>query len=548
MSDHFITHHVRSGETLSGIARQYGVKLQDLLDANPEIRNPDRITLGQAINIPLSDDSPGAPTGGPEENVPAPISPTDPNALLHQYRPRGASNTTASQDGLPARGITGVQASHTMAETDRRRVMLHKDKIRDAARRFNLPPALLAAIASRESRGGSVLRNGFGDNGHGFGLMQVDDRNPFSVITTGGPFGQPHINQATGILRDKLEAVQHQFPDLSAVEQLETAVSRYNGGDGRPAPDSDQGTTGRDYMNDVWARALYYAREEAWGDSRAVTGAAAAPPTFDRQPEHFTPAPALEDVQEGRSVLQFGQEGDAVRHVQQLLDIHRDGEFGVNTRKAVIAFQRAHQMAISAGNEGNVDRATLDALEQVDKTDWAIALDKIDPREKTPRAHPELRRCLGVMAQALVRQGMQVMITDGLRTFAEQDALFAIGRRGRRDERTVTNARGGLSNHNYGMAVDLYPVIDDRVRTRVPENASQDFRNRFRAIQHAIGVEAERVGLTWGGRWVDPVDMPHVQLLAQDDLPPREALGIYRAHDNSMQAVWDEATRRFHRS
>jgi murein DD-endopeptidase MepM/ murein hydrolase activator NlpD len=213
MSDNFAKHHVRSGQTLSGIARQYGVRLPDLLAANPEIHNPDRITVGQTINIPQPDDSPPAPLVMPEETDSVdPPDAADPNALLYQYRARGASDATARQDDLPERGITGVKASHTMAETDQRRVMRYKDRLQEAARRFNLPPALLAAIASRESRGGSVLRNGYGDNGHGFGLMQVDDRNPFAVITTGGPFGQPHINQATGILRDKLEAVENQFP------------------------------------------------------------------------------------------------------------------------------------------------------------------------------------------------------------------------------------------------------------------------------------------------------------------------------------------------
>ena len=103
MSDHFVTHHVRSGETLSGIARQFGIKLQGLLAANPAIHNPDQIAVGQAINIPQHDDSPAAPLNEPEETGSSPISPTDPNVLLHQYRPTGASNITASQDGLPAR-------------------------------------------------------------------------------------------------------------------------------------------------------------------------------------------------------------------------------------------------------------------------------------------------------------------------------------------------------------------------------------------------------------------------------------------------------------
>jgi hypothetical protein len=124
---------------------------------------------------------------------------------------------------------------------------------------------LLAAIASRESRGGAVLDSkGFGDGGHGFGIMQVDNRNPFPVVHDGGPAGQPHINQATEILANKLANVKQSFSGLSEVEQLEMAVSRYNGGAGKRPPNSDQGTTGGDYMNDVWARARFYARVEDW--------------------------------------------------------------------------------------------------------------------------------------------------------------------------------------------------------------------------------------------------------------------------------------------
>jgi len=203
------------------------------------------------------------PSRRPQDDKGALIG-ADPNAILLEAESRGASDKTARQDKLPQRGITGVQASEAMAETDRTRVIRHKAKFQEAARKFNLPPALLAAIASRESRGGNILKNGFGDNGHGFGLMQVDDGNPFAVAKEGGPTGQPHINQATGILREKLTAVKAKFPDLSESEQLQTAVSRYNGGRGKPAPDSDEGTTGADYMNDVWARARFYARVEDW--------------------------------------------------------------------------------------------------------------------------------------------------------------------------------------------------------------------------------------------------------------------------------------------
>lgn len=194
-----------------------------------------------------------------------PAGGADPNAILSQFTSKGASDQTAKQDKLPQKGIHGVAASEAMAKTDRNRVIQHKEKFIAAGRQSGLPPALLAAIASRESRGGSQLdKNGLGDHGHGFGLMQVDvTKNPF-VERDGGPAGQPHINQATKILHDKLVAVRNKFPSLTPVEQLQTAVSFYNGGHRRPAPNSDEGTTGDDYMNDVWARARFYARTETW--------------------------------------------------------------------------------------------------------------------------------------------------------------------------------------------------------------------------------------------------------------------------------------------
>jgi murein DD-endopeptidase MepM/ murein hydrolase activator NlpD/uncharacterized protein YraI len=188
----------------------------------------------------------------------------DPNAILFTYTPTGASDGTASQDNLPTQGIRGVQASIEMASTDRERILSFKERFISAAQMYSLPPALLAAIASRESRGGNVLdRNGFGDGGNAFGIMQVD-RRFHRVETSGGPSGQEHIDQAASILREKLLGVETQLDNLSESSQLQTAISRYNGGRGLPAPRSDVGTTGGDYMNDVWARARYYAEQETW--------------------------------------------------------------------------------------------------------------------------------------------------------------------------------------------------------------------------------------------------------------------------------------------
>src|SRR6266404_2845036 len=267
-----VEHIVKSGETLSGIANQNGITLAGLLAANPDIQDPDRIRVDQVIVIP-SQSAPALESDEPAETQPqSAVSPeadlqgeSGPNAILFQAESLGASDGTAKQDKLPQRGITGVQASEAMAQTDRNRVMKHKAQFEEAARKFNAPPALLAAIASRESRGGAVLDSrGFGDHGRGFGLMQVDIGNPFPVVQEGGPAGQHHINQATSILKDKLQTAKKKLTDLSEVEQWQAAVSRYNGGAGLAPPNSDKGTTGGDYMNDVWARARFYARFEDW--------------------------------------------------------------------------------------------------------------------------------------------------------------------------------------------------------------------------------------------------------------------------------------------
>lgn len=439
-------HHVRAGETLSGIASRYGVEVAALLAANPRVRNPDRIFAGQTLVIP----APDARRGGPEttaqpdhytvrpgdtlsavaerrgidlgrlrranlqiRNVnlihpgqrlnlpadartqeqtrpravgrtndtggtPAPVEETrtrparggggdDPNAILSRLEPAGASDATSRQDGLPRRGIHGVAASRAMAESDRGRVMRYRERIEEAARRYDLPPALLAAIASRESRGGAALdRNGEGDHGHGFGLMQVDNRNPFRVEREGGPFGQAHINQAASILRAKLDKVEQDLPNLSAEQQLFTAVSRYNGGAGRAFPNSDRGTTGGDYANDVIARAQYYASRESW-EGGVRTETPGTRPGAPQGTRYDIAAPSLDAVRDGRKLLEEGMSGEAVRFVQRRLNIPADGDFGPRTRNAVEAFQRGHDLR----PDGVVGHRTLAALERTERTGGA---------------------------------------------------------------------------------------------------------------------------------------------------------------------------------
>jgi len=249
------------------------------------------------------------------------------------------------------------------------------------------------------------------------------------------------------------------------------------------------------------------------------------------------PAPTLEEVRNGTAVLQTGQKGNAVAFAQLLLGVFDDGGFGQITNRAVTAFQQSEGIAVEAGNEGKVDKLTLAALERVN-VDTLASLGKIDKRNKKVNLHPKFRKKLAAFADALAARGMDVLITDGFRSFAEQDRLFEQGRS--TPGNIVTNARGGRSNHNYGLAVDMYPVIQGQVFTDVPNGPK---KARFLEIQKAIIDEAGNLGLTSGVTFGNLGDTPHVQLLREEDFRPSKALQIFNSNNKSFDAVWIEATR-----
>jgi hypothetical protein len=252
-------------------------------------------------------------------------------------------------------------------------------------------------------------------------------------------------------------------------------------------------------------------------------------------PSPFGPAPSLESVRNGSALMQVGQKGDSVAQVQFLVGTFDDGGFGNNTKAAITAFQDAQQIAVSAEDKGKVNAATLSALEAAYK-DTSDSLAKIDKRNKKVHLMLEFRRKMAALAERLAARGMDALITDGFRTFAEQDALFAQGRQ--TPGRIVTNARGGESNHNYGMACDLYPVIGGHVF--VEPNAANKIR--FLEIQKAIIDEAKALGLISGTTFGSLGDFPHVQLLPENVFNAKhKAFVIFKNNGKSFDAVWNEA-------
>jgi D-alanyl-D-alanine carboxypeptidase/Putative peptidoglycan binding domain len=141
------------------------------------------------------------------------------------------------------------------------------------------------------------------------------------------------------------------------------------------------------------------------------------------------------------------------------------------------------------------------------------------------KVHPELARRVRMLIDTFAQTGVQIEVVQGLRTFAEQDALFAQGRS--RPGQVVTRARGGQSNHNYGLAIDVVPYANGKPNWNAPNS-----------IWSAIGAEAEKLGLEWGGDWKRFIDRPHVQL---PGLTIKQCFVLFKK--GGLEAVWAAASR-----
>lgn len=118
-----------------------------------------------------------------------------------------------------------------------------------------------------------------------------------------------------------------------------------------------------------------------------------------------------------------------------------------------------------------------------------------------PKAQPHFRALLRALKTYATSKGLEAKIISANRTWAEQDALFAKGRTtpplGK--EFIVTNARGGQSNHNYQIAVDI-GLFKDGLYLKESVHYKK------------MGPLGEALGLEWGGSWKTIKDEPHYQI------------------------------------
>lgn len=155
----------------------------------------------------------------------------------------------------------------------------------------------------------------------------------------------------------------------------------------------------------------------------------------------------------------------------------------------------------------------------------------IDPKNLLPAVHPVLAQKVRVMGSDLERQGILVGVHAGMRTFEEQDKLYAKGRDAQGNvadqSAVVTNAKGGQTVHNYGLAVDIVPY------KRNARGILEYTWEPSAGVWDKIGKAGEAQGLSWGGRWTSFKDYPHFEM------PDAKWRTLYADYEKGgMQTVW----------
>lgn len=123
--------------------------------------------------------------------------------------------------------------------------------------------------------------------------------------------------------------------------------------------------------------------------------------------------------------------------------------------------------------------------------------------------HPYFRDRIKTLIANCRAKGIELAVVESYRTHAKQNEYKVMGSK-------YTSSGAGRSKHQYGLAVDLVPIVDS---VAVWDN---------KALWLKVGVEGEKLGLRWGGRWRKPYDPGHFEWtggltsvhLAHGELPP----------------------------
>lgn len=121
--------------------------------------------------------------------------------------------------------------------------------------------------------------------------------------------------------------------------------------------------------------------------------------------------------------------------------------------------------------------------------------------------HPIVEEKSRELVEAAEEIGINILITDGFRSFEEQDLIYEQGRT--TDGNIVTYAEGGESYHNYGLAIDFALQLDDG---SVVWDIERDDNENGEPDWFEVADIGKELGFDWGGDWSRFKDYPHLEM------------------------------------
>jgi len=106
--------------------------------------------------------------------------------------------------------------------------------------------------------------------------------------------------------------------------------------------------------------------------------------------------------------------------------------------------------------------------------------------------HPYFRDKIVTLISMCKAKGIELAIVESYRTHSKQNEYKSMGK-------NYTRSGGGKSKHQYGLAIDVVPVIDSVAQW---DNAK---------LWRKVGIIGEQLGLNWGGRWKSLYDPGHFE-------------------------------------
>lgn len=141
---------------------------------------------------------------------------------------------------------------------------------------------------------------------------------------------------------------------------------------------------------------------------------------------------------------------------------------------------------------------------------------------KLAEVHPELARRVRLLASML---SFPLVVTQGLRTWPQQDLLYQQGRT--IPGKIVTKALAGHSMHNFGLAVDVAPTDGHGI----------DWNGKDEKWAEIL-AKAHSCKLAEGALWRTFPDEPHLYPLECPANPDDNVRYLFIG--GGLQAVWRE--------